>query len=49
MGQGWVSPGEFWALAPGEFWWLVEAHKPAVIVEDYDELLELLNEALENG
>lgn len=49
MGQGWVSPSEFWALSPGEFWWLVDAHKPVVVVDDKEELLEMLNEALANG
>jgi len=49
VGQGWVSPSEYWALAPGEFWWLVDAHKPEIDVPDYDDLLTMLNEAIENG
>lgn len=28
VGQKWVSPAEFWALAPGEVWWIVEANTP---------------------
>lgn len=48
VGQGWIGPADFWTMPPGEFWWLVEAHSPAE-TEDYDELLDLLKEAPDNG
>lgn len=28
VGNGWVSPSEFWNMAPGELWWLLEAKTP---------------------
>ena len=28
MGQGWVSPADFWRLAPGEIWWIIDAKTP---------------------
>lgn len=44
VGQGWVSPTEFWNLAPGEVWWIIEARMPrnGLSMEDADRLLEML-------
>jgi len=28
VGNGWVTPSEFWQLSPGEFWWLYRAKVP---------------------
>ena len=28
VGNGWVSPSEFWQMPPGEIWWLLDAKTP---------------------
>jgi hypothetical protein len=30
VGNGWVTPGEFWRMHPSEFWWLIEAKRPTI-------------------
>jgi hypothetical protein len=46
VGQKWVSPGEFWAMAPGEVWWLIDAMMPkggaGLAADDLDEMYEAL-------
>lgn len=44
VGQKWVTPSEFWAMAPGEFWWLVDAHTAEIDSTDYDELSRVLKD-----
>lgn len=44
VGQGWVSPSEFWEMPPAEVWWLIDAHTPANAV-NHDALYTLLLEA----
>jgi len=45
VGQGWVSPSEFWSMAPGEFWWLCDAKNPPKDRDEYGQMLKLLKEA----
>ena len=49
MGQGWVSPADFWRLAPGEIWWIIDAKTPkggaALPVDDIEELYQALKAA----
>jgi hypothetical protein len=44
VGQGWVSPSEFWAMPPGSVWWLIESKTPESAV-DYEPLYQMLMEA----
>ena len=44
VGNGWVSPSEFWRMAPGEVWWLFEAKRPKDTAGKA-ELLKMLKEA----
>jgi hypothetical protein len=50
VGQGWVSPSEFWQLPPGEIWWLIDAKtaqtpKP----KDTEELYQMMMGAIADG
>lgn len=48
VGQGWVSPVEFWALPPVQAWWIVADRMPAQTLqarEDRDEMLRMLRKA----
>lgn len=44
VGQGWVSPSEFWSMPPGEVWWLVDAKTPKESA-DYDALYQAMIDA----
>lgn len=43
VGQGWVTPSDFWRLHPDEFWWLYEAKMPPDEAEKWAELYALLD------
>lgn len=48
VGNGWVSPLEFWQLAPGQAWWVVAAKMPKSVTEAHNSrarLYRLLKEA----
>ena len=49
VGQGWVSPAEFWRLAPGEIWWLIDAKMPkaapGVTPADLEDMYQALKAA----
>lgn len=48
VGQGWISPREFWAMPPGELWWLIEAKMPkqGMAESTAQELLDMLDKEL---
>jgi len=42
VGQGWVTPAEFWRLRPAEVWWLIDAKTPPEVIEQQETKTRLL-------
>ena len=57
VGQGWVTPLEFWKLPPGQVWWIIDAKTPEVVKTRGDDMAEVrrmfkaakAKEAAQNG
>ena len=50
MGQGWVTPEQFWKMHPQEVWWLIDAKRPPkryghLVESEMNDLLGDLEEA----
>jgi len=41
VGQGWVTPLDFWKLTPGQVWWIIEAKTPETVKTRGDDMAEV--------